>query len=80
MKMTYEVFCVPPDGGRPTAKVFECENDDEARRLAADYADECGSPVALCRARYVADGYPPHILPLGQIESRGQNPKTPERP
>jgi hypothetical protein len=78
MKRTYEAFCFPPDGGPDTSQVFECQNEDETRRLAADYADQCGAAVELCRLRYRSGR--PQVLPIDEIEPRGQHPKTPDRP
>lgn len=56
-KFTYQVFALPdgPDDDSPDIEtpVFECDNDDEARRVAADYAAQWGTrAVELCGVRY----------------------------
>jgi hypothetical protein len=50
--MKYQVFAFPLDGDDFESPVFDCENDDEARSVAAQYAAERATAVDLCRVRF----------------------------
>src|SRR5216684_2799180 len=52
-KFQYQVFAFPDDAPDTESPVFECDNDDEAAHVAADYAAQWGvSGMELLRVRY----------------------------
>jgi hypothetical protein len=52
---------------RRTITSIECDNDDEARKVAANYAAQWGQPaVELCMVRTRSDGRE-EVLIIGQL-------------
>jgi hypothetical protein len=74
-KFEYQVYAFPdddtPDNESP---VFECDNDDEARRVAANYAAQWRVPtIELCRVRY-RSGRTQIIEQMGFIDTAQEPP------